>query len=475
MMSAPHNINNGKISSTIPPEHSSRTLVLCFDGTGNAIDKFHTNVAQLFSMLKKDDRSKQMVYYQTGIGTYTTRKSGIITSMIAKTLDAMLGQEIDSHIKDGYEFLMQNYNSGDRICIFEFSRGAYTARALAGMIHKVGLLSPSNKQHITYAYDAFLKTDREGWEMATEFKQSFSIDIDIEFVGIWDSVGSIGVGMPGLPFSNANTTIKTFRHALSLDERRVRFQSNAWVCYENKDSNEETGRPRPTGITEQELDWSTEFSGNKPVTDVEEVWFSGCHSDVGGGSVPHTSRHSLNRISLRWMIRQCFLANTGIMFSTNSIRKLGMDPASLYPEVVPRPDPLPVDDLTIKHPSHLPTHTGILLCEASPHMTEEEEDLHDALAPSYDQLELTRLWWLLELVPMKLRYVTMSNNVLNAFGLNLGRPRFIGGQRRGVNFHRSVKTRMDARYESTQVQKTNDSSHNYTPRPVLRVEPTWID
>ncbi|KAF9460647.1 hypothetical protein BDZ94DRAFT_1311300 [Collybia nuda] len=294
--------------ATIPPDHPYRTLVLCFDGTGNGIGKHHTNLSQLFSMLKKDGPSKQMIYYQTGIGTYTTQRHGPIVSFIAKTLGSMVGREIDSHIKDGYEFLMHNYRTNHRICIFGFSRGAYTARALAGMIHKVGLLPPSNRQHIAYVYDAFLRTDKDGTEAT------------IEFVGTWDSVGSIGVGMPGPLFSTANTTIKTFRHAFSLDERRVRFQANVRTCYENEKSSKSQGRFRPSGEKEDQIELGTGHSSKEQKTDVEEVWFSGCHSDVGDDAVPHVTRHSLARIYLRWMIRQCFLTDTGIMFLAKAMR-----------------------------------------------------------------------------------------------------------------------------------------------------------
>lgn len=106
---------------------------------------------------------------------------------------------------DGYEFLMQNCKfdagrarrpyahqipfrtdmDGDRICIFGFSRGAYTARALAGMLHKVGLLPASNHQQVPFAYKMFTRADPLGWEQSNAFKEAFSIDVTIEFIGVW--------------------------------------------------------------------------------------------------------------------------------------------------------------------------------------------------------------------------------------------------------------------------------------------------
>lgn len=108
---------------------------------------------------------------------------------------------------DGYEFLMQNCKNfflihhlvpllmrnadttGDRICIFGFSRGAYTARALAGMLHKVGLLPVCNHQQVPFAYKMYTNTNQTGWEQSNAFKHAFSIDVKIEFIGVWWVLG----------------------------------------------------------------------------------------------------------------------------------------------------------------------------------------------------------------------------------------------------------------------------------------------
>jgi hypothetical protein len=106
---------------TIPPDHEGgyRTLVLCFDGTGDQFDADNSNIVQLVALLKKSDRSKQMVYYQAGIGTYTSPKIATpFMSSIRKTLDEMFAWNLHAHVMSGYEFLMQNYIAGDRICIF---------------------------------------------------------------------------------------------------------------------------------------------------------------------------------------------------------------------------------------------------------------------------------------------------------------------------------------------------------------------
>lgn len=147
--------------------------------------------------------------------------------------------------------------------------------------------------------------------------------------------------------------------------------------------------------------------------------------DVGGGSVENSSRHNLARISLRWMIRQCFLTNTGIRFHADLLRTIGLDPASLYPAVTERPPPLyyipptpsvptsliateeksddkpvNVNDNSTKQDLISYGYNGI---HPELIMAEEEEDVADALCPIYDQLSISPHWWILELVPIQLR------------------------------------------------------------------------
>ncbi|KAL0959660.1 hypothetical protein HGRIS_011362 [Hohenbuehelia grisea] len=470
---------NADSPSIIPPIHPYRTLVMCFDGTGDQFDADNSNIVQFFKLLKKDDRDQQMVYYQAGIGTYTS--PSIATPMAAKlskTLDEMVAWNLDAHVMDGYEFLMQNYKLKDRICIFGFSRGAYTARALAGMIHKVGLLPACNHQQVPFAYKMFTREDEVGWKQSNAFKKAFSVDVEIEFIGVWDTVNSVGLIPRRLPFTTSNTIVKTFRHAIALDERRAKFKANHWNRPNSKEQGlaESDRKPRRKktefglpGTPKQEpslkaLEKKYSKDPNQP-TDLLEVWFAGCHCDVGGGSVPNDTKHSLARIPLRWMIRECFKTNTGIMFDSEHLRELGLDPGALYPEVLPRPAAKTVGTACIQNipsePSqpvflphyadlddHLPGHT----------MTEEDHELHDALSPVYDQLALAPFWWALELFPIKQRYQKGDNSWDTYLGFNLGRGRFIPKQKKqGVKVHRSVKMRMEARHEdgSTYVPKAS--------------------
>jgi hypothetical protein len=279
-----------------------RTIVLCFDGTSNEFDDTNTNVVKLFSCLKKNSPNDQAVYYQTGIGTYTPEGAyNAVTTLgkkVTETADQAVAWYLRDHVIGGYRYLMQTYREGDRVLLFGFSRGAYTARALAGMIHAVGLLPLNNEEHIQFAYGLY-QNAQAGDTKCARFKRTFSSEVYIDFVGVWDTVASVGaVVSKTLPFTTSNDSILTFRHAISLDETRAKFQPLSWV----------------------------DPPDQRFVVDVEEVCFLGDHSDVGGGHVadseytppddspldshvPDLKNYtpSLANIPLRWMISQALL------------------------------------------------------------------------------------------------------------------------------------------------------------------------
>lgn len=172
--------------------------------------------------------------------------------------------------------------------------------------------------------------------------------------------------------------------------------------------------------------------------------------DVGGGSVVNGTPHTLARIPLRWMIRECFKADTGIMFISESLESLGLDPASLYPYVQKRPPPLPGTKVHIERiPYASDRKVGLSARVGTPVsiMSEEEHELRDAMSPIYDQLSASPFWWLLELLPIKHRYQKGDTSWGSHICVNLGRGRFIPKQKKqAIKIHRSVKQRMDAQY-----------------------------
>ena len=139
--------------------------------------------------------------------------------------------------------------------------------------------------------------------------------------------------------------------------------------------------------------------------------------DIGGGSVVNGTRNSLARIPLRWMIRQCFIANTGIMFHKATFPKVGLDPDTLYPQVLPRP-PMILQDPevhTIPVPKPLvisDDRKAVVYSDGGFFLNEAEEDLADALSPIYDQLDLAKYWWILEMIPQKIKYQSGLNDLM---------------------------------------------------------------
>ncbi|KAF9444739.1 hypothetical protein P691DRAFT_736039 [Macrolepiota fuliginosa MF-IS2] len=474
------------------PTDEHRTLILLFDGTGDKEDADVTNIVLLRDMLYGwgDDTAnndKQLVYYQQGIGTYFPRFKDTnfyipFLSPVSRTVDEAIAWSLPYHVIDGYRWLVENYKPGDKVSIFGFSRGAYTARALAGMLNAVDLLPPS---HLDKADDAYKLFDRaipkeryrddpitkEAWtklvaDFATFKNENHCTTVFIDFLGCWDTVNSVGMIRPiKLKFTANNDIVRVFRHALALDEHRVRFKPNLW------------GKPKPQANSKPRV-----------VTDVEEVWFAGCHCDVGGGSVRNDVRPSLAHIPLRWMIRQIFKTETGILFKADDIKIIGIEPSHLYPKVLPRPNPLPPpDDATLSPPnvpgfikgwtnyfiSFLP-FTGPTpkpLTIPHPDVTEEEHDLLDCLSPVYDQLELKPTTWRpMEECPL-ITEVFQPNAVYPELSYKEERTRHLGAGRtippassthgNKIKIHRTVKIRMQA---ATVASAGKGKGEHYCPK-----------
>jgi uncharacterized protein (DUF2235 family) len=482
------------------PEPRNRTLVVCLDGTGDQFDNDNSNVVNFVACLKKDDTS-QVTYYQSGIGTYD---SNGLSNGFSAVVDMAIGSELGTHVKDAYRFLMQNYREGDKICLLGFSRGSYTVRCLAGMLHKVGLLPAHNRAQISFAYDFFKDDSEEGFRMSKDFKKTFCTNVHVYFVGVWDCVASVGFIPRKLPFSKTPTsTISYFRHAMALDEHRAKFKVSQWqhrdpnaaieeVKNLPKNNTEKTlkvGRIRkvlgscfrfndPDGpeVSQNDKDQETlEYQFNHEdnsihdhlPTDVKEVWFAGAHADVGGGSELNHKRHMLSRIPLRWMIRQCFECDTGILFSSGALAEAGIDLSTVWP-IYQRPKPPvvgPSPNMVEQYEAgNLPplqrrsTALGVdrprkdssrtLLNDFERRrfeadlLPEQVEDHFDSLAPINDQLELAKGWWILEFWPVKVRVQKKNSDEWDkVVRMNMGRFRAI--QETEPKMHWTVQSRMN--------------------------------
>ncbi len=254
-----------------------KNLVLCCDGTANKYGTTNTNVVHLCYTLIQDPT--QLAYYHPGLGTMGAPGAWTrFGQWMSQLLGQALGRGLADDIRDAYVFLMKNFEPGDRIFLFGFSRGAYTVRALAGMLSMFGLIRNGNEPLVPYAVQLLTKLDDHTFQVARDFKRTFSMPCDTYFVGVWDTVSSVGWFRNPLtiPYSGDNPGIEIGRHAISIDERRAFFRSNLWV--------------RNAGMSDH---------GPK---DVKQVWFAGVHCDVGGGYLDTES--GLSKIALEWMLRE---------------------------------------------------------------------------------------------------------------------------------------------------------------------------
>jgi uncharacterized protein (DUF2235 family) len=278
-----------------------KNIIICCDGTGNEFGAENSNVVKLYKTLVCNQ--SQIAYYHPGVGTMgarsaLTRAGKWWTNVIGKAF----GYGISDNVADAYQFLMRTFEPGDKVYVFGFSRGAYTARSLCGMLHAVGLLTLGNEGLIPYAI-RMIKRKKIDFDVAFDFKKTFSRECKPYFVGVWDTVSSVGwvYNAVRFPFTavSHNPDLSVVRHAVSIDERRAFFRQNLF------------GTP------------------SNPNQDVKEVWFAGVHSDVGG-SYPETESQ-LSKIALRWMICEAEIA--GLVFDGQ--RKadiLGGKPPNVAPD-----------------------------------------------------------------------------------------------------------------------------------------------
>lgn len=274
-------------------KHLPRRLVILCDGTGNQIESQQSNVLRLYRVLKRDER--QCVFYDPGIGTLGAREDW--SRWQGKALQAfglLTGHGLDENVLDPYRFLMREYQDGDEIFLFGFSRGAYTVRVLAGFIHACGLLHAEQENLLSYAFHAYKKVSDTGeFGPLRLFERILKPHRPaIHFMGLWDSVSSVLVPRRKrlyfptrrqLPYTQKNPSVQHVRQALALDERRTMFRPYLWPK-----GQEYWGGPFPPKDSEPALQ------------DSREMWFPGVHSDVGGGY--EEAESGLAKLSLRWML-----------------------------------------------------------------------------------------------------------------------------------------------------------------------------
>ncbi|EIK97212.1 hypothetical protein PMM47T1_08721 [Pseudomonas sp. M47T1] len=287
-------------------------LVICCDGTWNTPDQLDqgvpapTNVVRLFNAVASSDANSvpQNTYYHPGVGTDGTWWD--------KAVGGGTGAGLDNNIMSAYQKLCYCYQPGDAIYLFGFSRGAYTVRSLAGFMACCGLLQLTGLQTadvwariqtlLTFGYrrktEHRVDWDSRGWAFHNKAFEA----IPIHFIGVWDTVGALGIpdDMALLSLldnrdrytfhdTTLHPSVKQARHALAMDERRASFQPTLWSV------------PAPAG------------------TDLKQVWFPGVHCDVGGGY----RECGLANGALVWMLGEA--GQAGLVFDASVMQQIKPD------------------------------------------------------------------------------------------------------------------------------------------------------
>ena len=259
-----------------------KRLVLCCDGTWNTPGQVRdgrlcpTNVTKVaLGVADRDaDGVEQRVHYQEGLG--------------AKPVERLHGGAfavgLSRNVRAVYRHVVENYEPGDELFFFGFSRGAYTARSTVGLIRNCGVLRWEHAGRLREAYALYRSRDIRPRHPESElFRRAYSHTVRVRFIGVWDTVGSVGIPAPGFALARLvnrrcgfhdtrlSRTVDAAYQALAIDEQRRSFEPAVWL-------------PAP----------------DAPGQEVEQVWFSGVHCDVGGG-YPDSS---LADIALLWMVER---------------------------------------------------------------------------------------------------------------------------------------------------------------------------
>lgn len=277
-----------------------KNIVLCLDGTGNQLKaNANSNVVNLYSMLDLSDPEKQVAFYDPGVGTQGARGAWTTWGQkLTKLLGLAFGFGIKDNLEEALVYLMQTYQPGDRVFIFGFSRGAFTARGLTGLTYRTGVMRHGAENLAPYVVAAFTKGKAfsdDDWKKLDRFASTFSVRTDkslalpVHFLGLWDSVKALGILRPDpkWPYTRQLPNARHIYHAVSLDERRRPYAEYLVKLH-----------PKSKSL-------------------LQETWFAGVHSDVGGGFADHPE---LSKIALKWMADRAL--DQGIEFTAKAYHKL---------------------------------------------------------------------------------------------------------------------------------------------------------
>ncbi len=268
-----------------------KRIAICCDGTWNSPDQDKdkdgvpspTNVVKIAHAVLRhsDDGTEQRTFYDSGVGA-----SG---NFIKRAWQGATGSGISRNIKEAYTYLINNYEPGDELYLFGFSRGAFTVRSLAGLIRNCGLLRKDAINQIERAYDIYKSVDaidKPNSNESTLFRRTYAVEdmTPIKFIGVWDTVGALGnpLLLKGITTERnrfhdyqLSKSVQFAFHAIAINEKRRHFQPALW-------------QQKPS---------------NRGTQTLQQVWFTGVHTNVGGGY----ETVGLSDITLEWMMEKADL------------------------------------------------------------------------------------------------------------------------------------------------------------------------
>lgn len=248
-----------------------KNIVICCDGTASQYGKNNTNVVKLYEMIQIDNA--QLNFYDPGVGT-SSRAIFVPFRWMSNKISQGLGLDLHKNVEDAYLFLMNCYEEGDQIFLFGFSRGAHTVRRFADVLGKCGLLYKGSDNMVPYVLRMYDGDEEKS--VVDNFRKTYTRSCPVHFMGVWDTVSALTRLIPRAKLDGIlSDEIRFACHAVSVDERRLQFPPNI-------------------------------FSKKKivPGQVVEEVWFAGFHSDVGG----HYNENGLSNIPLKWIFKKAIAA-----------------------------------------------------------------------------------------------------------------------------------------------------------------------
>lgn len=281
-----------------------KCLVVCCDGTWNTPDQKDrgqvrpSNVAKTALTLapRSRDGREQVLYYDRGVGT---------GGWWDRLVGGAFGHGLGRNIKSAYRFLVKHYEEGDEIFLFGFSRGAYTVRSTAGLLRNCGLLRREHAQRLGEAYRLYRRRDPQSHPESFEariFRRMYAQTVRIKFIGVWDTVGALGIPLDGLRLVNRllglefhdvklSSYVEHAYQALAIDEKRRPFRPAVW-----------------------------ERQAHSAHQTLEQAWFAGTHSNVGGGYADT----GLSDLAFMWMKERAEAC--GLAFDARAIERLGVRP-----------------------------------------------------------------------------------------------------------------------------------------------------